>query len=193
MVSDTTGALVASRRTVRRRSLAAAIGLAVMLVWMAVELRALHTARGVNAAIARDSLAELAQSESPRGRLAAAYLAHRDGRLDEALAAYGEVGGQRDPRFRSVLRFNLGNLYLARAAAFEARGEKQLSISLVEQAKENYRDLLRRDPGNWDARHNLSRALEMLPDLPDVQYGDEVNPERSPQAPKSDSVHERLP
>lgn len=163
------------------------------MVWLAVELHGLSGARAVNAAIDRDRLDWLARMDSPRGRLAAAYLAQRDGRLEEALTVYGEVDAQSDPRLRDVLRFNLGNLYLARAAAFEAAGEQALSISLIEQAKENYRDLLRREPGHWDARYNLSRALEMLPDLPDVQYGEEVNPERSPRAPLSDDLQERLP
>ncbi len=192
-MSDVRAAVRGSRRGARRRTRAAWTVLASLMAWLAVELHGLSGARAVNAAIDRDRLDWLARMDSPRGRLAAAYLAQRDGRLEEALTVYGEVDAQSDPRLRDVLRFNLGNLYLARAAQLEAAGEKALSISLIEQAKENYREVLRADPGSWDARYNLSRALEMLPDLEDVQYGEEVNPERSPQAPRADSVYERLP
>ena len=193
MVSAAPDALRAARRRVGRATALAWVVLAMLLAWLAVELHALERARTVNAAIDHGSLAELALDDSPRGRLAAAWQAQREGRTEEALALYGEVAGEADPRFVAVVRFNLGNLYLARAAAYEAAGERALSISLIEQAKENYRGLLRRNPGHWDARYNLSRALEMLPDLADVRYGEEVNPERSPRAPLSDDLQERLP
>jgi len=193
VVSPSRPVLRGARRRVRRVTALACAALAGLLAWLAVELHALERAHAINAAIARGGVADLAREDSPRGRLAAAWQAQRDGLTEEALALYGKVAGDPDPRVLAVLRFNLGNLYLARAAAFEASGERELSISLIEQAKENYRDLLRRDPLHWEARYNLSRALEMLPDLPDVHYGEEMNPERSPQAPLSDSVHERLP
>ena len=186
--------LAVGRRRRRRQSRAAAVVLLAMLVWLGLELDALSKALDVNAALRRGQLADLAAEDSPRGGLAAAVRAQRDGRLDEALAAYGDVAAAAPgPAFRDVLRFNLGNLYLTRAAAHAAGGERELSLSLIEQAKENYRDLLRRDPGHWDARYNLSRALEMLPDLADVHYGDEVNPERAPRAPRSNRAYERLP
>ena len=65
--------------------------------------------------------------------------------------------------------------------ALERENEIQPAMSLVELAKQNYREILARDPHHWDARYNLSRALEMLPDVAAVDFEDEVNPERSPR------------
>jgi mxaK protein len=39
-----------------------------------------------------------------------------------------------------------------------------LAIPLLELAKEGYREVLRHDPGQWDARYNLERAQRLLPD-----------------------------
>ena len=89
--------------------------------------------------------------------------------------------------------FNLANLYLERAVQLEGQDEIQPATSLVELAKQNYREILARDPGHWDARYNLSRALEMLPDVGAVDYEDEFNPERSPQSPRVTRSYEGLP
>jgi mxaK protein len=35
---------------------------------------------------------------------------------------------------------------------------------MLEQAKERYRELLRIDAGDWDARYNLERALWLAPE-----------------------------
>ena len=42
------------------------------------------------------------------------------------------------------------------------------AIPLLELAKENYREVLRNDPGQWDARYNLERAQRLLPDPDDT-------------------------
>ena len=39
------------------------------------------------------------------------------------------------------------------------------SLPLIELAKQSYRDLLREDPGDWDARYNLERALWLAPEV----------------------------
>ena len=42
------------------------------------------------------------------------------------------------------------------------------AIALIELAKENYREVLRRDPAYWDARYNLERAQRLLPDPEEI-------------------------
>ena len=189
------GALSCVRSAVmsQRVSMLSWVVLVSVLAFSMLEIHTLREQRSLNAALMRGDLSRLAQSDAARGILARAIIAEHDAQFDEAISAYSQLGEQRDERFRDVVRFNLANLYLARAVAAEKSSEKQLSSSLIEQAKQNYREVLARNPMHWDARYNLSRALEMLPDLEDVHYGDEVNPERSPQSPKADTAYERLP
>lgn len=181
------------RRMVHWRSIVAGAVLALAVPWLVFEVVQLNNEQALNHAVARGSFDDLAQRETPLGWFARAYIAQNDGRLDEALAGYAAVGDSGDPRFDIAMRFNLANLFLQQAVTFEGTEKKPLMLSLIEQAKQNYREVLASDPQHWPSRYNLSRALEMLPDLDDVHYGDEINPERSPQAPKVDNVYERLP
>lgn len=165
----------------------------LVLAVFAVDLYGLLDERRVNAWLSRGELGAVAERDTARGRLARAYRLHAGGRLEEALEAYAAVAPDAGPALRSVQRFNLGNLYLERAVELEANDEVQPAMSLVELAKQNYREVLARDPLHWDARYNLSRALEMLPDVAAVDYENELNPERSPQAPQAARSYEGLP
>lgn len=167
--------------------------LIAVLAAFAVDLYGLLDQRRVNAMLARGEFAPVAERDTARGRLARAYRLHTAGRLQEALTAYATIAPDADPELRSVQRFNLANLYLERAVELEANDEIQLATSLVELAKQSYREILARDPHHWDARYNLSRALEMLPDVAAVDFEDEFNPERSPQAPQATRSYEGLP
>jgi len=164
-----------------------------ILAAFAVDLHGLLDERRVNAMLARGELAFVAERDTARGRLAHAYRLHTGGRLEEALEAYGEIAPDAEQELRSVQRFNLANLYLERAVELEAKDEIQPAMSLVELAKQNYREILAHDSEHWDARYNLSRALELLPDVAAVDYEDEFNPERSPQAQQAARSYEGLP
>jgi len=45
-----------------------------------------------------------------------------------------------------------------------AGGTRADAGPLVELAKQRYRDLLRAEPQDWDARYNLERALRVAPE-----------------------------
>lgn len=166
-----------------------------VLAILGVDLYRLLDQWRVNAMLARGDIALVAERDTLRGRLASAYRLHASGRLTEAIAAYGAVApeSEPEPELRMVQHFNLANLYLERAAELERSDQVQPAMSLVELAKQNYREILARDPLHWDSRHNLSRALEMLPDIAAVDYENERNPERSPQAPQAARTYEGLP
>ena len=166
-----------------------------VLAILGADLYRLLDERRVNTMLARGDLALVAERDTLRGRLARAYRLHASGRLAEAIAAYGAIAptSEPGPELRTVRHFNLANLYLQRAVELERADELQPAMSLVELAKQNYREILADDPRHWDSRHNLSRALEMLPDIPAVDYENERNPERSPQAPQAARTYEGLP
>ena len=166
-----------------------------VLAILGVDLYRLLDQWRVNAMLARGDIALVAERNTLRGRLASAYRLHAGGRLTEAIAAYGAIApeSEPDPELRKVQHFNLANLYLERAAELERSDQVQPAMSLVELAKQNYREILAREPRHWDSRHNLSRALEMLPDIAAVDYENERNPERSPQAPQAARTYEGLP
>ena len=164
-----------------------------VLAVLGVDLYRLLDERQVNVMLARGDIALVAERDTARGRLASAWQMHAGGRLTEAIAAYGAVALESEPELAKVRHFNLANLYLERAAELERSDQMQPAMSLVELAKQNYREILARDPDHWDSRHNLSRALEMLPDIAAVDYENERNPERSPQAPRAARTYEGLP
>jgi mxaK protein len=90
------------------------------------------------------------------------------GQVDVALNAWRAL--QSHPTLGTAARFNSANLLLRQAGALGAglqtgqAGQAGQALPLIELAKEQYRELLRRDPGFWDARYNLERAQRLLPD-----------------------------
>ena len=164
-----------------------------VLAVLVVDTFLLIDQRRVNAMLDRGDIALVAERDTLRGQLASAYGLHASGELQEAIAAYGAVATESEPELHRVRHFNLANLYLERAAELERSEQMQPAMSLVELAKQNYREILVADPTHWDSRHNLSRALEMLPDIAAVDYENERNPERSPQAPRAARTYEGLP
>lgn len=60
-------------------------------------------------------------------------------------------------------RYNLANHYLREGTRTDQPGAR--SRPLIELAKQRYRDLLRINPGHWNARYNLELALRISPEL----------------------------
>jgi len=84
---------------------------------------------------------------------------------DGALAAYKAIiqsSGRED--LRRIALYDLGNLHLEQALRMS---DEQQSLPYLELAKQSYRDELRRDPSDWDARYNLERALRLAPEQDD--------------------------
>lgn len=100
---------------------------------------------------------------------------------DGALAAYKVTiqSGRED--LRRIALYDLGNLHLRHALQVGPSDEGQ-SLPLIELAKQSYRDLLRRDPNDWDVRYNLERTLRLAPE-------DDDNDEDA--GPPSANEHER--
>jgi mxaK protein len=102
--------------------------------------------------------------DAPREvRLARATALSRHGEAEAATRLYSALvePGRVDEIGRAAL-LGLGNLHLRQALALTANDAA--AGPLVELAKQRYRDLLRLSPQDWDARHNLERALRLAPE-----------------------------
>jgi len=179
------------RRGVRRRTLLALLALALLGVALAQQLRSLGATHEFNHSLATGDWATAATHESAYGRLAHAYRLHRDGRLDEAVTAYGQFSEHDPPVLRHSARFDLASLYLQRAQHRDI--EDDTRVPLVELAKQLLREVLREQPHDWDARYNLSVALLLVPDVEIEELAESRNLERAPRAPQATPAYEQLP
>ncbi len=152
----------------KRRSAHLCFGaLAALLATLAAQQAvALRQARHVEALLAGREAA----ADSPH--LAAAQLLQalqlaRKGDYEAALPAYKRLLRSEDPALRRAALYDLGNLNLREAMRRRAASPEE-ALPYLELAKQNYRDLLREDPSDWDARYNLERALWLAPESEQV-------------------------
>ena len=110
----------------------------------------------------------------PEARFAHANALSKAGNFEEAAKAYKALiqGARADIRLAAL--FNLGNLHMREALKNGPDRVARESLPLIELAKQNYRDLLRDNPSDWDARYNLERALWLAPEV-DEQAGEDNN------------------
>ena len=124
------------------------------------------------------------QAAPVRVRFAAAYELGRRGQIQEALNAYREFDSAADPAIRRNAKFNSANLYLQAALAARAdnRADPSAALTLMELAKQSYREVLREHSGDWVARYNLEEALRLDPD-PDTESPELSTPPSRIKAP----------
>ena len=159
---------------------------ATFAVATVAELAQLQHVRRINSEIragatATATLAGAADDLSPEGRLSRAVALSRSD-YDAALAAFKVIIQSNREDLRRMALYDLGNLHLHQAIKAGVADNTQ-SLPLTELAKQSYRDLLRQDPYDWDARYNLERALRLAPEDED-DTGDD-------SAPADPNQHER--
>jgi mxaK protein len=142
-----------------------AFGLAALLCGSLIGyhiLRLAHINR-TNAAIASARVSNF-EADVPEARFARAMELAHAGESEAAVKAYKALieGDRRD--LSQAARYNLANLYM-RDALENGASEAFRSLPLIELAKQRYRDVLREQPNDWDARYNLSRALQLSPEI----------------------------
>ena len=141
------------------------VALAVAAVTLEQAWR-LREADRVNTAISA-ATASRQDLRAPEAQFARAVAFARGGEYDEALAAYKAIlqVGRKD--LREAALYDLGNLNLRQALKNGVEDASE-SLPLIELAKQNYRDALREQPEDWDARYNLERALRLAPEAADA-------------------------
>jgi mxaK protein len=123
-------------------------------------------AAGLNRAMASPELIAVDEDTPAPLRFAKARALSRTERTGEAAQLYASLLQDPSPSVRERANYNLGTLYLKDAAKFwNERGVLEYARvnTLVELAKENFRQSLRLNPDNWDARYNLEYAFRITP------------------------------
>jgi mxaK protein len=109
-------------------------------------------------------------------RFAQAYEHAASGADEVALNRYRSLHG--DSPLGQAARYNSANVLMRQALVMRAGAQPANAIVLIELAKETYREVLRTDPGHWDARYNLERAQRLLAD-PDDEEEEPAGPQRN--------------
>lgn len=100
---------------------------------------------------------------TPEVAFAQGYALATRGQSLRALTRYRQAADTKGP-LAVVALYNIGNLHLHQGLAAQDAGQKAQSLALFELAKQSYRDALALEPGYWDAKYNLERALRLAPD-----------------------------
>ena len=119
----------------------------------------------------------------PQALFAQAYFHAQKGDRERAIALYKRVETSPDALLARAASYNRANGYIIRAMEFSGVDNPHLGLPLAESAKDAYRALLRTDPGYWDAKYNLERALRLVPDPDDSADADPPPPQQSERAP----------
>jgi mxaK protein len=158
----------------------ALVAVALAAVTVGEGLRLQH-AQSINAAVTAWSRPGMPATAGAADRLPAEARLARAVALarvdyDAALAAYKAIIQSNRADLRLIALYDLGNLHLHHAIQAGLADEAQ-SLPLTELAKQSYRDLLRRSPGDWDARYNLERSLRLAPEDEDANDEDTGPPD----------------
>lgn len=107
--------------------------------------------------------------------LARARYLEAQNRVEEALRLYNDLENGKDDSVRGRARYNIGTLYLREAAKhWNAQGVWAYTEvnTLVDLAGHDFKEVLRQNPGDWDARFNLEYAERIRPPAKTVEKAD---------------------
>jgi mxaK protein len=108
-------------------------------------------------------------------------------RVDDAQAELDAMQPLADPHMRAILQFGLANAHLRRALDIFSSAPMRQVAPLIGLAQSEYRQVLRADPQNWEARTNfdIASGISHDPDVAAYLKGDDMARERAlvPDAP----------
>ena len=161
------------------------LAVALLLPAIAAATEAYHwwQAATLNRSIVSENIVSQSGSLPAAGMVAKAYYLARKGERETALGLYKRAESDAAPQLKSLALYNAANIYLRQALALRGSGNEQQAPALLELAKENYREALRIDSQDWDARYNLERALRLAPEEEPEVATDNAAPKQSERAP----------
>ena len=108
------------------------------------------------------------ENVTPALLFAQAHELAADNQMEPALARYRALYSH--PALGGAARYNSANLLLRHALVLRDAGVDTAgqALPLIELAKQGYREVLRSNPGQWDARYNFERAQRAQPDPDDI-------------------------
>jgi mxaK protein len=108
-------------------------------------------------------------------------------RVDDAQTELDAIGLVNMPGPRSLLLYGLANAHFRRVLNIFSSAPMRKVAPLIGLAQSEYRQVLRADPGNWNARYNfdIASALSHDPEVAAFLSGDDMARERAlvPDAP----------
>ena len=166
----------------RRRELWLTAAALVVIALGAYELRQLARLTDWNRAMADGSVVALKGQLPPALLFAQAYHSGPDVDYQIVLGLYKRAELAEDFRLRAAAIYNSGNVYFREGFAMRKADNEQQAVPLLELAKGRYRQALKEDPGNWDARYNLERVLRQRPEPDDLDSGGLDSPQQAERA-----------
>lgn len=101
--------------------------------------------------------------------------------MEQAQPVLDQASFAADPGDRADLLFNMANTRLRRAYQQIDEGHFDKAISLVNLAKDEYRQALKLEPRAWDAKFNLDLAMRLVRDLPQPVPPEDEEPQQKPE------------
>lgn len=159
----------------RHRRLLTAIAVALCAVAVLASAQLLRV-RGWNALMRSPAVVSAPASAPLDVRLAQAHALAATGKFWPALTLYRQIAAGAGAARRATATYDEGNLLLREAVALHAAGEAARAQPLLQLAKDSYRQVLREEPDNRDARYNLELALRWAPESEDEESHDSPPP-----------------
>jgi mxaK protein len=140
----------------------------------------LNRVRQINAFNLAVSTGKTPQTDrlSFEAKYATAYWLAKNERYKESSLLFLQLAEKGTPAQLAAVQHNLGNIFFLRGLEVggnDARVRDEVEY-LLTQAKNAYKQALKRDNSNWGTRRNLDRVISLLPDTPTPGVGDSDSP-----------------
>jgi mxaK protein len=149
--------------------------LAALALGIVYELFTIYTISEYNRYIEDPSRLQSTQDHPPQLIFAKAHYVDAQGQYREALSLYNSIEYHDAPTLRERVKYNMGTIYLQEAVKlWNAEGVEAYARvnTLLELAEAAYREVLRLNDQNWDARYNLEYAMRIRPPAKTVGKAD---------------------